>query len=179
MNGTPSRRKNIRSGFSLLEATIATLMSTFVVTMAAGVVYDISRHMAANIVETQVALEARLAIESFRRDLSGSVRDYVLDETFEWRLVGTLIPTPTELRLCFDHDKDASADWADPDRVITYTLVGDRLRRHDAQTGVTVNIAHNIDDIEYVINGNELQIVIDFQIGNFTETYTFVTSDLL
>jgi len=179
MNTPPANRTNIRSGFSLLEATIATMMSTLVVTMAAGVAYDISRHMADNIVETQVALEARLAIESFRRDFGGSVPDHIDQETFQWRLVGTMIPTATELRLCFDNDLDASADWVDPDRVITYTLVEDRLQRHDAETGTTITVAHNVNDIQYAINGNDLEIDIEFQIGDFTQTYTFVTSDLL
>lgn len=179
MNSASSRRPRVHSGFSLLEVTIATMMATLVVTMAAGVAYDISRHMADNIAETQVATEARLAIESFRRDFGGFVPDQLHDEVFHWRLVGIMIPNSSELRLCFDNEIDASADWADPDRVVTYTFVDDRLLRSDAVTGVTIVVAHNVSSVQYSVNGNDINIAIDFQVGGFTETYTFITSNLL
>lgn len=178
MNHAQPPRPKSRAGFSLLEVTIATMMGTFVVTMAAGITWDISRHLADNIAETRVALEARLAIESFRRDFGGYVPDYFHDEIYEWRLVGVMIPSNDELRLCFDHELDASADWADPDRVVTYTLVAGRLLRTDAETGVTVTVANNVTGIQYAVDGNEIDISIDFQIGGFSETYTFVTSNL-
>jgi type II secretory pathway pseudopilin PulG len=178
MRKTSSLKTKTRSGFSLLEVTIATMMGTMVVTMAAGVAFDVSRHMADNIVKTQVALEARLTIESFRRDFGGYTPDLFHEEIYEWRLVGIMIPTSNELRLCYDHDLDASADWVDPDWVVTYTFVDDRILRSDAVTGVTVTVAHNVSDIQFSIDGNDINIEIEFQVGGFTETYTFVTSNL-
>jgi type II secretory pathway component PulJ len=179
MKRTLAVRKICRPGFSLLEVTIATMMAAMVVTMAAGVTYDVSRVMAGNIAQTQIAIEARLAVESFRRDFGGSSQDIFHDETYEWRLVGRLIPTTDELRLCFDRDLDASADWAEPDRVITYSVDGDQLLRSDGVSGTTITIAHNISDVQFAINGNDINIVIEFQVGGLTETYTFITSDLL
>ena len=63
-----SIRKTNRRGFSLLEVTIGAMMAGAVAIMASGVAFDVTRHLADNIAETQVAAEARLAIESFRRD---------------------------------------------------------------------------------------------------------------
>jgi prepilin-type N-terminal cleavage/methylation domain-containing protein len=168
-----------RSGFSLLEITIASIISALVVLMASGVAVDVSRHMAANILETQVAAEARLAIESFRRDLGGSSPDVQLGDRAEWRLVGRLIPHSRELRLCFDSDQDATADWVAPDRVITYSLDGDQLIRTDLSTGNVYTVARWIDDVEFATAANEIRIIIDFEAGDFTETYTFATSDIL
>jgi type II secretory pathway component PulJ len=162
-----------------LEITIASIISAIVVLMASGVAVDVSRHMAANILETQVAAEARLAIESFRRDFGGSSPDNQLGDRSEWRLVGRFIPNPGELRLCFDADQNATADWVAPDRVITYTVDGDQLVRTDQLTGNVYTVARWVDDAQFTVGANEIVITIDFEAGDFTETYTFATSDIL
>ena len=64
-----------RRGISLLEVTIATMLAGVVSAMAASVAFDLSRGMSQNIAQAQIASEARLAIESLRRDLSGSSHD--------------------------------------------------------------------------------------------------------
>ena len=127
---------------------------------------------------SQVAAEARLAIESFRRDFGGSLPETRAGERSQWRLVGRLIPSVDELRLCFDSDQDASADWISPDRVITYSLQGDRLIRSDAETGNVYTVARYVDDVQFVVAGSELTISIDFDLAGFTETYSFVTADV-
>lgn len=174
-----TRQARTRRGFSLLEITIASIISAIVVLMASGVAVDISRHMAANIIETQVAAEARLAIESFRRDFTGSSLDMMQGDRAEWRLVGRMIPNANELRLCFDADQDATADWVAPDRVIIYSLDGDQLIRTDQVSGNTYTVARLVDDIEFTIGVGEINIAIDFQAGDFTESYVFATSDIL
>lgn len=171
-------RKANRCGFSLLEVTIGAVLAGAVAIMAAGVTFDVTRHLANNIVETQVAAEARLAIESFRRDFGGSSPDLRTGERNEWRLVGRLVPSIDELRLCFDADQDASADWIAPDRVITYSLDGNRLVRSDSISGDLFTVARYVDDVQFVIAAGRIEISIDFSIGNFTETYSFVTADL-
>ncbi|NND96641.1 MAG: type II secretion system protein [Pirellulaceae bacterium] len=172
----PSRR---RRGFSLLEITIGSIIAAGLVVMASGVAMDVSRHMAANIVETQVACEARLAIESLRRDFGGTLPDDLSGDRAEWRLVGRMIPNTNELRLCFDSDQDASADWVLPDRVIIYSLDGDRLIRSDLTSGNTYTVARHVDDVDFVANAGDITISIDFEMAGFAETYTFVTSDVL
>jgi hypothetical protein len=163
---------------SLLEITIGSMMAATLAVMASGVAFDLSRHFAANIAETQVAAEARLAIESLRRDFGGSLPEVRSGERSQWRLVGRMIPNLDELRLCFDSSQDASADWIAPDRVITYTLQGDRLIRSDAVSGNTFTVARYVDDVQFVVAGGEITITIAFDLAGFSETYSFVTADL-
>ena len=173
------RQAKRRRGFSLLEITIASIMTASIVLMASGVAVDVTRHMAANIAETQVAAEARLAIESLRRDLSGACPDETLGDRSEWRLVGRLIPNVNELRLCFDADQDATADWVAPDRVVIFTLDSGNLLRTDLLTKNEYVVARHVDDVEFVAASGQIEITIDFQFGGFSETYTFATSDVL
>lgn len=154
-------------------------MAATVVLMASGVAVDVSRHMAANIAETQVAAEARLAIESLRRDLSGACPDATLGDRSEWRLVGRMIPNVNELRLCFDANQDASADWVAPDRVVIFTLVGSNLVRSDQLTGNEYVVARHVDQVEFTAAAGQIDITIDFTFGGFSETYVFATSDIL
>lgn len=172
------RHKSARRGVSLLEVTIGSMMAASVAIMASGVAFDISRHLANNIAETQVASEARLAIESLRRDFGGTLPEVRAGERSQWRLVGRLIPSIDELRLCFDSDHDASADWIAPDRVITYSLQGDRLIRSDAESGTVYTVARYVDEVEFVVAAGEITITIDFELAGFTETYSFVTADV-
>lgn len=167
-----------RRGISLLEVTIGSMMAGMIAVMASGVAFDVSRHFAENIAETQVAAEARLAIESFRRDFGGSLPEVRSGQRDRWRWVGRMIPTIDELRLCFDADQDASADWIAPDRVIIYSLQGDRLIRSDSSSGNVYTVARYVEDVQFVINGNQIEVSIEFRVGGFTETYSFVTSDL-
>tara|TARA_R110002049_G_scaffold4601_5_gene32092 strand:- start:134565 stop:135152 length:588 start_codon:yes stop_codon:yes gene_type:complete len=181
-NGAPNNRQDNRQasrrGFSLLEVTIGSLLAAMLAVMASGVAFDISRHFAANIAETQVSSEARLAVESLRRDFGGCCPDAILGDRSQWRLVGRMIPTTREIRLCYDADRDATADWIAPDRVITYSLAGDRLVRSDAISGVDFTVARYVDDIDIVADAGEITFAIDFQIGNFAQSYTFVTRDV-
>lgn len=173
-----SNRQSARRGFTLLEVTIGSMMAAMVTIMASGVAFDVSRHFVSNIAETRVAAESRLAIESLRRDFSGSSPDVSTGERSEWRLVGRLIPSVDELRLCYDAEQDGSADWIAPDRVITYTLVGNELIRTDAVSGNVYRVARFVDDVQFVAAAGVITVTIDFALGDFTETYTFETGDL-
>ena len=172
-----SNRKSSRRGFSLLEVTIGTLMTAMLSVMVAGVAVDISRHTARNILETQIASEARLAIENFRRDFSGSCPDVVTGDQAQWRLVGRMIPSDQELRLCFDADRDASADWISPDRVVAYTLNGRELVRTDQLTGTTFTVARHVDGIKFKKGGSKLKVEIDFDLAGVVRSYTFEAAD--
>jgi hypothetical protein len=172
-------RASKRSGISLLEVTIGTMLATMISIMATSVAVDVTRHMAANIAETQIASEARMAIESLRRDFSGSSLDDMTGDPDTWRLVGRMIPSVGELRLCFDANRDASADWIAPDRVIIYTQIGDRLVRSDQISGSSFTVARHVDDVRFVAAAGQITVLIDFTFAGTTETYTMVTSDVL
>ena len=173
-----NHKANRRSGFSLLEVTIGSALAAIVAVMASGVAFDVSRHLADNITETQVACESRMAIESLRRDFGGCCPDATGGDRSKWRLVGRMIPSAQEIRLCYDSDRDATADWIAPDRVVTYTLSNGRLIRTDQLTGNVYTVARFVDDINITVGSGEITILIDFQIGNFTETYTFIAQDV-
>ena len=89
-----------------------------------------------------------------------------------------MIPSSDELRLCYDADQDATADWIPPDRVIIYSLDSGRLVRSDAVSGTDYTVARFVDDVEFTVSGGDLEISIDFSFGDFDETYSFTTADL-
>lgn len=172
------RHIHSRRGVSLLEVTIGSLMAAIIAVTASGVAYDVSRHMASNIAETQLASEARLAIESFRRDFGGTLPDDRSGHKNQWRLVGRMIPASDELRLCFDSGRDASADWIAPDRVITYWQQDNRLLRSDAISGNTFTVARFVDTVSFALDAGQIVITIDFAFRDAAESYTFVTADV-
>lgn len=164
-----------RKGLSLLEITIGTAMAATITMMAAGVTVDISRHMADNIARTRIATEARLAIESFRRDFGGNDPDQSSGDRNRWRLVGTMVPSADELRLCFDDDVDGSADWVSPDRVIIYFESDGQLIRSDIENDRTNVVATLLQSINFEIIGDELRITIEMELGDALETFVFNT----
>lgn len=170
-----SKLRRRRSGLSLLEVTIATIMAATVTMVAAGVAFDLTHHMADNIARTRVASEARLAIECFRRDFGGNDPDARIGDRNRWRLVGMMVPTADELRLCYDDDDDASADWISPDRVIIYYELDGQLVRADIESNRVNVIAHLVESVNFEVIGSELRISIAFQLGQVSETYVFNT----
>lgn len=171
-------RRPKRGGLSLLEITIGSVMAATVTMMAAGVAFDMTNHMADTIARTRVATEARMAIEAFRRDFGGNDPDSPAGDRHHWRLVGSMIPSADELRLCFDEDDDSTADWIAPDRVIIYYELEGRLIRSDVASNRTNVIAHLVDSINFEVIGNELRITTVFQLGDVSETYVFNTPNI-
>lgn len=150
-------------------------MAAIVTMMAASVTFDLTRNVADNIARTRVASEARMAIEAFRRDFGGNDPDRATGDRNRWRLVGSLVPTADELRLCFDQDDDGSADWVSPDRVIIYYELDGRLIRFDVENSQTNVVAQLVDSVNFEVIGNELRITLEFEIGGVNETFVFNT----
>ncbi|PAY15409.1 hypothetical protein CKO51_32010 [Rhodopirellula sp. SM50] len=170
--------KRRRNGMSLLEVTIGSVMAAMIAMVAAGVTMDMTRNMADNIARTRIAGEARLAIETFRRDFGGNDPDSPTGDRNRWRLVDSMIPTADELRLCFDSDLDGSADWISPDRVILYFESDGQLIRSDLENGRTNVVAQLVDSVNFEVIGNELRITLAFRLGAITETYVFNTPNI-
>ncbi|MEM9588092.1 MAG: hypothetical protein AAGA03_12495 [Planctomycetota bacterium] len=174
----PTKLATSRHGISLLEVTIASLLAGLVAIMASTVAMNASRSYVGNIAQSQMAIEARLVAETLRRDLGGHLPETPVGHRDQWRWVGHMVPASDELRLCFDSDDDASADWGSPDRVITYLQNGNRLVRLDSGTGGEFVVARLIDEVDFSINGGELSVALEFQLGNETMDYEFVTGEL-
>lgn len=176
-----TNRQNVgprRKGLSLLEVTIGSVMAATITMMAASVTMDLTRNMADNIARTRVATEARLAIESFRRDFGGNDPDAGSGDRHRWRLVGSMVPTADELRLCFDDDVDGSADWVSPDRVIIYFESDGRLIRSDVEADRTNVVAELVQSANFEVIGNEIRITLEIELGDVAETYVFNTPNI-
>ena len=167
-----------RSGLSLLEVSIGSVMAASIAVMAASVTVDMSRGMADSVARSRIAGEARLAIESFRRDFSGSDPDSPAGDRSRWRLVDLMVPSADELRLCFDASRNATADWVSPDRVVIYIESDGQLLRSDLLRSKTNVIAHHVESVEFEVIGNELRIEIEFDFAGVSESYTFNTPNL-
>jgi len=170
---------------SLLEVTIGSMMVAVVTMMAASIAVDMTRNTTESIRRTRVATQARLAIESFRRDFGGNDPDQRSGDRSQWRLIGRQIPNAGELRLCYDSDVDGTADWIAPDRVITYTLDEGQLIRSDQISGNEIIVADLIDEINFSVTGgsffpttgSEIRIEIEFALGDVEKSYIFNTPD--
>ena len=173
-----TRRRRRRAGLSLLEVTIGTAMAATVAMMAAAVTVDLTNHMSDNVARTRLAAEARMAIESFRRDFGGNDPDSTSGDRHHWRLIDSMVPSADELRLCFDEDDNATADWVSPDRVIIYYETDGHLIRSDIESNRTNVIAHLVESVNFEVIGNELRITIEFTLGDVSETYVFNTPNI-
>lgn len=166
-----------RKAFSLLEVTIAAMLSSLVVILASTVAVDIGRGFTEGIAEARIATEFRILTGTLQRDFAGSLPEARTGPVKQWRLVGRQLVSDTELRLCFDADEDGSVDWVD-DRIITYLLDDGQLIRSDSVSGTEFVVAENLSFLEFSIDAG--MIMTDFQIslGNFDEPFTYVTADL-
>jgi hypothetical protein len=166
-----------RKAFSLLEVTIAAIMSSMVVIMASTVAMDISRGFVEGIAEARIATEFRILTTTLQRDFAGSLPEVRSGPVKQWRLVGRQLVSDAELRLCYDADEDGSVDWLS-DRIITYLLDGEQLIRSDSVSGTDFVVADNLSFLQFSIDAG--MIITDFQIslGGLDEPFTFITADL-
>ena len=171
------RTNKNRKAFSLLEVTIAAMMSSMLVILASTVAVDIGRGFTEGIAQSRIATEFRILSGTLRRDFAGSLPEDRTGPVKQWRLVGRQLVSDTELRLCFDADQDGSVDWID-DRIITYLLDNGQLIRSDSFSKTEFVVAENISFLQFSIAKG--LILTDFQIslGGFDEAFTYVTADL-
>ncbi|OYP29395.1 hypothetical protein [Rhodopirellula sp. MGV] len=165
-----------RRGTSLLEVTIATGLVAMLAVVSASISVDLSRGMSENIARTRLATEARLTVESLRRDLSGCDPDQPLGERSVGTLVGIESTNRTTLRLCFDGDQNNRADWMPPDRVIVYESEQELLIRSDPFGSHSNVLTHSVQAWQVDDQGDHVQLLLTLGLGRFTETYTFDTS---
>ena len=175
-----SKQSSRRKGFSLLEATIATMMAAMVSVMASSVAVDISRNFVEGIAEARLATEFRVLSQAMRRDFAGSLAELRQGPAKRWRLVGRQLVSPTELRLCFDAQLDGSVNWAGSDRIITYFFDQDtqQLIRNDSGPATDFVMAENVSDADITIDSGEISLWIEFSAGAIQREFRFATTDL-
>jgi prepilin-type N-terminal cleavage/methylation domain-containing protein len=166
------------SGFTLLEVMIASLLAGFLMLMTAGVWSTLARSTAGNIAEGEIATEARMALETLRRDASGTLPGASAGGRQRGRLVGRLIVGGRELRLCYDGDSaNGVADWADPDRVVVYALAGDRLTRTQLGTAGELVVADHAEQFVVTDVGSGVRMALTLRRRDALRTFTFVIQD--
>ena len=165
-------------GFTLLELMIATLLSSFLLLMIAGMWASLGRSAAGNLADCQIAADALMALDTFRRDLSGTLPGSSLGGKQQGRLVGRLIVGGNQLRLCYDgNPANGIADWGNPDRVVVYQLDAGRLVRTDVATGASFVVADSAEQFCVTDLGTGVRIALTLGRRRVCRTYTLVTRD--
>ena len=132
------------------------------------------------IARCRVAQELNLAVNSLARDLGGSLSDSAgrLGGRRDDQFVGWLLPGNLQLWLCFDGGSPPNgvADWAPPDTVIVYMVVGNALVRWNQTANTSFTVARCLDAMQLSMQGDELQIQLTFSYRNVIRTCTLLAS---
>ena len=120
-----------------------------------------------------------MAVEALAHDLSGNLPEQIAGPKDLGRLVGRfVVDEQEELWLCFDGDPiNDTADWASPDTVVTYHVENERLVRTNQQTGTSLVVADNVDQIQLADQADGVTIDLTLTYRNVTRTHTIVAKD--
>jgi prepilin-type N-terminal cleavage/methylation domain-containing protein len=170
-----------RRGFSLVEVSIVSGLMAVLAVMLANAWSGLGRPLLEAAVRTRLAQEADLALASLSRDLGGYLSDTVgrTGGKATYLFVGRLQPGGSQLWLCFDggSSPNGQADWAPPDTVISYEVVGNALVRWDQTAGTSFVVARNVNSFQLQDLGNELQISLTLSFRTVSQTYTLIAKD--
>ncbi len=176
-NDSLSRRTRPR-GFTLLEVTIVSGLTSFFALLIASSWYSFGRSLADAHARCIVAQEATLALETLRRDLAGYPLEQSAGTKDEHRIVGWLITGGSQLRICADGNPiNQMADWATPDTVYRYDVQGDQLIRTNQNTNATYVVASHVSQLQLTDLGNGIRVELAFSYRDITRTYTIITRD--
>ncbi len=165
------------SGFTLTEVMLVGGMMSFLALLISGAWRGLGRSSVDAVVRCRVAQEANLAVESFTRDLGGSLADQIAGDRQIGRAVGRLVVGGSALWLCFDGDPADGDAWGPTDTVITYEVQGNQLIRTNDQTGVAVVVADKVSLLQLTEQIDEIRIDLTFQYRDLTRTYTMIAKD--
>ncbi len=175
-SGTPTRR----AGFSLIEATIVSIFMSFLAVLLSLTWSAFLRPTSDIAIRCRIAQEANLVVASLTRDLAGSYADDRTDKKDKFKLVGRMQPDGSGLRLCYDggDTPNGTADWNDPDLVVSYYTDTNQLIRWDEASGSTFVVARDFDSLEAVDQGDgSVQLKLNFRYRNVNQTYTLIARD--
>jgi hypothetical protein len=161
----------------MLEVTLVAALMSFLVILISGIWTGMGRAIADVAADARITQEARLALESFSRDLAGSLPGQTTGTKGQSRMVGRSIAGTSQLSLCFDGDADGVADWSAPDVVVSYQVEAGRLVRRIQQPLSEFAVADCVDAMEISDLGDGVQVDLTFRYRDVTETYTIVAKD--
>ncbi len=174
----PTGRLRRQTGFTLIEVLVVTGMMAFLSMLIAGIWAGLVRSSTDTIAQGRLVSAAQFALESFRRDLAGSLPEDPNGTRLQGMMVGSLVTSDARLLLCFDGEPmNEIADWIAPDTVIVYDVQGGQLIRTDQQSGNDFVVADNVDDFIVTQLASGLRIELTVGRGNLTRTYTLISQD--
>ena len=138
-----SRRR--RAGFSLLELLVVGMLGVLVITFIGNAWRWFARSTSELHVSAQLARELKLAADAIAADFGPALAARTIDGT--------------TLQINLDGNADDIADWAAPDTVIEYALVGGKLLRRDLAAATEVPVAH-IAALEAQSAGTNLNVLL-------------------
>ncbi len=138
----------------------------------------LGRPLAETAARSRLAQEANLALASLARDMGGSLSDSAgrIGSKTDSVFVGRMQPGGAQLWLCFDGGANPNgiADWAAPDTVIVYEIVGSSLVRLNQTAGTSFVVARNITSFAVEDLGSECQITLTFAYRNYSQAYQLI-----
>jgi type II secretory pathway component PulJ len=165
-------------GFTLIEVLFASGIMSLLVLLLSAAWSGLGRPSADAVARLRVAEEANLAAQSLARDFSGNLGEQTIGGKKLGRIVGRMVVAGPQLRLCFDGDPvNGAADWAAPDTVITYEVLGNRLVRANLSTGTAFTVATNVDQVQLTAQPDGVRLDLTFSYRNVTRTYTIIAQD--
>lgn len=180
MKTITSKSTHRRRGFSLIEATIVSVLMSFLAVLLSLTWSAFLRPTSDIAMRGRIAEEANLAVASLTRDLAGSYADNRTDRKEKYQLVGRTQPLGSQLRLCYDGGDapNGVADWSAPDIMVSYYAEGNHLIRWDEATDSHFIVAKDFASLEAVDQGDcTVQLKLSFQYRNIHQTYTLIARD--
>jgi type II secretory pathway pseudopilin PulG len=167
-----------RRAFSLVEVLVVMFLLVLLTGLIAGAWSGLGRPVADVAAQSRLSIEANLAAASFARDLGGSLTDEPTGSDTALQFVGRMQLNGPTLWLCFDGDSDETADWAIPDRVVTYSVQDGNLVRWNQYSGSTFVVARHLDEMQLAdLGSGRLQIMLTFKYRSVERTYTLIARD--
>jgi type II secretory pathway component PulJ len=168
-----------RSGFSLVEVTIACSLTAFLAVMLSTTWVLLMRPTTDLIAWGQLFQEMDIAVATLSRDLGGCQLDYEdADSCPGEKTQGLLLAWQSPLTdtdhfsLCFDggDSPDGIADWGLPhDTVIEYSVVGSSLvrwnkKKYPGDASKAFTVANNVAEMKVTSTATTIEIELTFRI---------------
>ncbi len=174
----PTVRQRRRTGFSLVEVMVVTSTMAFLSMMIAGIWGQLMRSSTDTIAQARLVSAGQFALESFRRDLAGSLPGDQSGSKLQGMMVGRVVTADGQLMLCFDGEPtNGIADWIIPDTVIVYDVVDGQLIRTDQENWTAFVVADDVSDFIVTELTDGLKIELTISRGSITRTYTLISRD--
>jgi type II secretory pathway component PulJ len=167
-----------RTGFTVLEFMLTSLLMTILAVVTAGAWSGLGRPSVDAVVRCRIHQEAEMALESLACDLSGALGEQSPQGARDaGRLVGRRI-VGSQLQLCFEGEPlNGAADWATPDTLVTYDLQGQCLTRSNQQSGTTLTVARCVQSVQWTELPDGIRADLTISYRGLSRTFTFVARD--